>query len=195
MLSRIALVLALLTPVLHVVVLFACADNRYQDPIAVLSQARWGQLHTLALILFGTAQIILAWQLGGLDRGWFWQVGRALLALAGAGLFAVAWFFATAPMEALQGPEANDPLWVVASLVGFAMGCLQLGFNRLSSGLARFNAVCLVLWLLLIPAILLIGVISLGTYERSVGLVYVVWVAGLGVAVASFLQKRQAGGS
>jgi hypothetical protein len=189
MLPRLALVLALLTPVLHVVVLFACGDNSYRDPIAVLSQARWGALHTLGLLLFGAAQILLAVSMGGLGQGWFWRSGRVLLGLAGASLFPVAWFFATAPEASLRGPEANDPLWVVASLVGVAMALLQPGLAGLSSGSGRFNAACLLVWLLLIPAILLIGVISLGSYERGVGLVYTVWVVGLCYAIGA--QRNQ----
>jgi len=190
MLSRLALGLALLTPVLHVVVLFACGDNSYREPIAVLSQGRWGELQTIGLLLFGAAQILLACSMGGLDQGLFWRLGRILLGLAGVCLFPVAWFFATAPETALQGPEANDPLWVVACLVGGSMGLLQPGLGRLSVGLGRFNAVCLLVWLLLIPAILLIGVISMGSYERSVGLVYTIWVAGLCFAIGDPRRRR-----
>jgi hypothetical protein len=191
MLPRIALALALLTPVLHVVVLLACGDNSYRDPIAVLSQARWGELHTLGLLSFGVAQLLLAQSMGGLAPGRFWQFGRALLGLAGISLFPVAWFFAMAPEAALRGPEANDPLWAVACLVGVAMALLQPGLARLSPSLGRFNAACLLLWLLLIPAILLIGVISLGFYERGVGLVYTVWVAGLSYAIGGQRKWRR----
>ncbi len=136
-------------------------------------------MHTAGLVLFAASQLLLAMALDGLDHGWFWPWGRGLLGASGATVLFVAYYFATADQQALQGPDANDPLWVAASLVGFAMGVLQPGLSRLSRGLGAFNAVCLVLWLLLIPAILLIDVITLGVYERLVGSVYVVWVAGL----------------
>ncbi len=180
MLLRIALLFSIATPVLHVTVLAAGGPaTSVHDPISALSEGAWGILHTLSLVFFGAAQMLLAVSLAGLDRGRFWPYGRGLLAVSGASVFFVAYYFATAEHDALQGPGANDPLWVVASLVGFAMGLLQPGLSRLSRRLGHFNGSCLVIWLLLIPAILLIGVISLGVYERTVGVVYVVWVAGV----------------
>lgn len=183
MLLRIAALLCLATAILHALALSASSQATAGDPISALSQGPWGVVHTVSIVLFGVAQILLSAALGGLDRGRFWPLGRALLGIAGAGLFVVAYYFAAAEPEALRGPGANDPLWAVATVVGFAMGLLQPGLRRLSPGLGRFNALCLAVWLLLIPAILLIGVISLGAYERSVGVVYLAWVGGVSVAV------------
>ena len=183
MLLRLAVVLSLATPILHGLALSASSQVMAGDPISALSQGSWGALHTASIVLFGAAQIMLAVALAGLDSGRFWPYGRALLGASGAALFFVAWYFAAAEPDVLQGPGANDPLWVVATLVGFAMGLLQPGLRRLSPRLGHFNATCLAIWLLLIPAILLIGVISLGAYERTVGVVYVAWVAGLGYAI------------
>jgi hypothetical protein len=39
---------------------------------------------------------------------------------------------------------------------------------------------------------LLIGVVSLGVYERTVGLVYVVWIAGIAGALLFTGQPQQA---
>lgn len=181
MLFRFSLACALLTPLIHVLVLAQDQTIGYQDPVSFLSHARLGSLHTLGLILFGSAQIMLAIALGNRDQGKFWPCGRGLLAAAGAMLYFVAYFFSTAELESLSGTEAFDPLWIVACLVGFAMTFLRPGFNRLSSSLARFNDSCLIAWCLLVPATLLIGVVSLGSYERAVGLVYVGWVAGLAI--------------
>ncbi len=149
------------------------------DPISSLSQGEWGIVHTVSLAFFAAAQLLLAWALAGRDEGWCWPYGRALLAASGATVLFVAYYFATADQQALHGPDANDPLWVVASLVGFAMGFLQPGLARRSHGLCVFNLACLVAWLLLIPAIMLIDVMTLGVYERLVGSVYVVWVVGV----------------
>ncbi len=182
---RVALALSAITPLLHITVLLNSPALSAHDPIASLSQASLGWLHTISLVLFGGAQIALALGLKGLDRGSFWPYGRALVGGSGALLFYVAYFFATADVDTLFGPEANDPLWVVASMIGFAMGLLQPGLSRLSAGAGRFNALCLVIWMLLIPAVLLIGVVSLGVYERAVGLVYVLWVSGLCFALAN----------
>lgn len=194
MLPRIALLLAVLTPVLHSIVLAANGAYTYQDPISALSQGPWGSLHTIAVVLFGTAQILLAITLGGLDRGHFWPLGRALLAASGVMLFLVAYIFSTAAAGPVQGTEAFDPLWVVATLAGFAMGLLQPGFKRLSPQLGRLNAIFLGIWIILIPATLLIGIISIGTYERAAGITYVAWVAGISHILLSVSRKtgRQA---
>lgn len=153
------------------------------EPISAMSQAAWGGLHSLGLVLFGLAQLLLAVALRGLDAGRLWPYGRALLASGGVAVVFVAYYFATAEAATLDSPGANDPLWAVATLVGLAMGLLQPGLSRLSLGLARFNVTCLAVWLLLIPAILLIGVISLGVYERLVGSVYLIWVSGLSIGL------------
>lgn len=180
MLLRLSLVLSFLTPIFHVLALVANSAATAADPISILSQGSWGALHTLSIVIFGVAQVMLAVAMAGMDAGRFWPYGRVLLAASGASLFYVAYFFAAADPAVLQGPGANDPLWVVACLVGFAMGTLQPGLARLAVWLGRFNLALLMVWLLLIPAILLIGVISLGAYERTVGAVYVIWVVGIG---------------
>jgi hypothetical protein len=180
MLFRFSLACALITAVIHVAVLITDQTVGFQDPVSFLSHARLGSLHTLGLVLFGSAQIMLAIALADRDPGRFWPYGRGLLAAAGTMLFFIAYYFAVSDRESLAGTEAFDPLWIVACLVGLAMTLLRPGFKRLSASLARFNDGCLVAWCLLVPATLLIGVISLGSYERAVGLVYVGWVAGLG---------------
>lgn len=179
MLLRFALAFSLITPLLHVLVLLSSTDVSYQDPIALLSHGNLGVLHTLSLALFGAAQVLLAQSLAGADHGWFWPLARGLLALAGVGVFFVAYSFAASAPDAPQGTEALDPLWIVACLIGFSMGLFQPGLNRYSKAMARINAACFAAWCLLVPATLLIGFISLGFYERVVGLVYVSWVAGL----------------
>ncbi len=182
MLLGIALLFSLATPILHCLSLVANGQATIDDPISELSQGRWGFIHTLSIVLFGTAQIMLAVGLGRLDTGRCWPVGRALLSIAGALLFLVAYFFAVPDHSAGQGLAYNDPLWVVATLVGITMGLLQPGLSRISRWSGAFNVGCTVVWLGLIPASLLIGLISLGAYERTVGLVYVVWVAGISLA-------------
>ncbi len=190
MLSHIALILSIVTPVLHILTLLANSDATLQDPISTLSQGPWAVLHTTSLLLFGAAQIILGVALAGRDRGWFWPYARGGLIASGASLFYVAYYFAVSGPDTLRGPNANDPLWLVASLAGLTMGLLQPGLWRIQPGLGRFNAVCLCIWLLLIPAVLLIGTISLGVYERTVGAIYVVWVAGVSYAVSQCRRKE-----
>lgn len=180
---RIALALSIATPILHMVVLAASGQDAVTDPISELSRHRWGGLHTAGLLLFGVAHVAIAIALGGLDRGRLWPYGRALLFSSGATLFYVAFYFMNSDATTLRGPDANDPLWIVACLVGLAMGALQPGLSRLSRSLGLFSAVCLGIWLWLVPVILLVDQSWLGAYERIVGTVYVTWIAGVAFLV------------
>ncbi len=176
---RIALIASAATPILHTVVLILSGQDAIRDPISELSRQEWGGLQTIGLALFGVAHIAIAAGLRGLDRGRLWPYGRGFLAASGAVLFFIAYFFVTAETSTLRGPDANDPLWVVASLMGLAMGALQPGLSRISPKLGLFSAVCLGIWLWLVPLILLVNESWLGAYERIVGTVYVVWMIGV----------------
>lgn len=176
---RISLIASVLTPVLHCAVLAISGQEAIATPISELSRGAWGGLHTLGLALFGLAHIALAVALKGLDRGRLWPYARALLVASAAMLFYIAYYFSSAGTDTLRGAGANDPLWIVASLTGAAMGVLQPGLSRLSRRLGLFSAVCLGLWLWLIPVILLVDDTWLGAYERLVGVVYVTWMAGV----------------
>ncbi len=191
MLLRIALVAAAATPILHTIVLILSGQDAVTDPISELSRHAWGDLQTIGLVLFGLAHIALAAGLRGLDHGRLWPYGRAVLAVSGAMLFFIAWFFATAETSTLRGPNANDPLWMVASLVGLAMGALQPGLSRISTKLGLFSAVCLGIWLWLVPLILLVNESWLGAYERIVGTVYVVWMIGVSAELLLLTARNQ----
>ena len=176
---RFALIGSLLTPFLHIGVLFISGQDAVSTPISELSRERWGVLHTLELVLFGASHVALAAGLKGLDHGRLWPYGRWLLVASGGVLVYIAYFFSTADAGTLRGPSANDPLWIVATLTGIAMGALQPGLSRLSHQLGLFSAICLGIWLWLIPTILLVNDSWIGAYERLVGFVYVTWMLGL----------------
>ncbi len=176
---RLALAASLLTPVIHIVVLLRSGQDVAATPIAELSRSPWGALHTAELVLFSFAHVALALGLGHRDRGRLWPYGRLLLCTSGMVLLYVAYFFATASRSELRGPEGNDPLWIVATLTGLAMGALGPGLARLSRQVGLMSGICLGLWLWLIPLILLVDDSWVGAYERLVGTVYVAWTAGL----------------
>lgn len=187
---RFALIASAATPILHCVVLLLSGQDAVRDPISELSRHSWGGLHTSGLLLFGAAHMALAAALGGLDRGRLWPYGRALLGASGATLFFIAYYFMNADPNTLSGPDANDPLWLVASLVGLAMGALQPGFSRLSRQLGLFSAACLGIWLWLVPVILFVDDTWLGAYERIVGTVYVTWMIGVTSALLPLSGKH-----
>ncbi len=180
---RIALIAASATPILHSVVLFLSGQDAISSPISSLSRADKGELHTLGIIVFGVAHVALAVELAGRETGRLWLYGRLLLAASGTLLFYVAFYFATADPGRLQGPDANDPLWVVATLIGLAMGALQPGLSRLSRGAGLFTATCLGLWLWLALLAVFVDASWLGLYERLVGVVYVIWIIGVAAAL------------
>lgn len=186
---RLALLGSLLTPLLHVVVLIADGQNPIATPISELSRGDLGAVQTFALLLFGAAHIALAIALGGLDRGRLWPFARALLFAGGVGNAYLAYYFLTASASTLYGPDANDPLWILASLTGLAMGAVQPGLARQAWRLSLFTVLVLGVWLWLIPLILLVNEHWLGLYERIVGLTYVVWLAGVSYGLLRLEQK------
>ena len=189
---RIALWSSLLTPALHVVVLIVNRLNPITAPISLLSRGEFSELQHLALGLFGFAHIALALGIGGLDRGRLWPVARGALIASGIGLGYVAVYFAGIDDSALRAANANDPLWVIASLTGFAMGALQPGLSRLAPGLGAFGVVCLGVWLLLVPVGLLVDAGWIGAYERLVGSVYVIWMTGVSMTLLRVVQAHRA---
>lgn len=157
-------------------------------PVRDLSQQEFGSIQTLGLVLFGSAHLALAVATEGLDYGRLWPYGRSLLAASGLVLFWVAFTFLTGDPSTT---DHNDPLWLVATLIGVAMGTFQPGLARLSPGLGLFCALCLGVWMLLIPLVLLVNESWLGAYERLVGAVYLVWVAGVTLGLLQLLEIRQ----
>lgn len=176
---RFALLGSLLTPLVHIVVLIANGHDPVSTPVSMLSRGSLAWLQTGALVLFGAAHIALAIALGGLDEGRLWPWARGLLVAAGIGNVYLAWYFLTSTDAALYGPNANDPLWIIASLTGLAMGAVQPGLARQAKVLSAFTLVVLGIFLWLIPTTLLLDASWLGLYERIVGLTYVVWLAGV----------------
>lgn len=176
---RFALIASLLTPFMHAVALLLSGQDAVATPISALSRPPWGTLHTLGLVLFSASHVALAVGLTGLDSGRLWPYGRWLLVASGGVLLYIAYFFSAADVDTLTGPAANDPLWIVATLTGIAMGALQPGLSRLSRRLGMFSAICLGVWLWLVVLILFVNDGWIGAYERIVGAVYVTWMVGL----------------
>ena len=169
--------------VAHVAALNAGGHDIMATPVSALSRGDAGIVHTLGLCAFALAHISLFVALRDRDHGTLWALGRVLVLAAGVGILGVAAYFALAHASRLMGPEANDPLSAVASVVGIAMAALQRGWARQSRRMGRVNAAILGVWLVLVPLILLVNETWLGAYERLVGITYVVWIASQSLAV------------
>ncbi len=192
---KFALFSTLLTPFLHILVLIVNGQNPISTPISFLSRFQLSSVHTLALVLFGLAHVALAAALGGLDRGRLWPIARALLVASGLGLVYVSYYFVTSSEVVLRAPSANDPLWIVSSLTGIAMGALQPGLARMSRGLGLFSAMCLGIWLLLMPLLLIVDASWLGAYERIVGSIYIIWMLGVTLGLTNLSTRRGQSGA
>ena len=176
----------------HLAALGLSDGSAMRSPISELSRGDGASVHTVGLIVFGLAHLTLAAYLGKLQTpSWMWRIGVWLTALNGLGVVGIAAYFVMASDNQLLGPDANDPLSVLASSVGIAMGFLMPGLKYLSTQAWRFNAVCLVIWLALVPLILLLNASWFGAYERIVGAVLVCWVGG--IALLANRETRQHG--
>lgn len=164
----------------HLIALFMSGSGAVSSPISQLSRGAGAPAHTLGLVLLAMSQPALAtllWRSGGASR--LWRTGCILLALNSIVLLCIAVYFLRASDAQLLGPDANDPLAVLASNVGIVMGFLQPGLRRLSRTAARINGSLFLLWLALIPIIPLVSDDWLGAYERTVGAILLVWIAAM----------------
>ena len=161
----------------HIIALTLGNIDAAASPISQLSRGDAAWIHTAGLILLATAWGFLLHALWNIEDGRLWRLGCTLLSLCIPVLLYVAYYFATATDAALFGPNANDPLSVLASAIGISMGALQVGLKRLNAALAHANLVILLLWLGLIPVIPFIEPGWLGAYERCVGVLMLIWTA------------------
>ena len=178
-LFQIARLCVAVTLIAHVLVLIVSNADAAASPISQLSRGNMGWVHGLGLAALALGWLIIATQIWRRDDGWLWRGGCLLLLVAVPVLLFVAYYFATASDVQLFGPNANDPLAVLASVLGVAMGALQLGLRRQNPGIARINLVVLALWIALVPVIPFITADWLGAYERTVGSLMLLWTLAL----------------
>lgn len=164
----------------HITALLLSGHNAMSSPISQLSRGPGSGLHTSGLLVLALAQPALAILLGRAAlESRMWTIACWLMALNGVCLLFIAIYFLRAPDALLFGPDANDPLAVLASNVGLIMGLLYRGLRQRAPRCAWLNAVMFVLWLALIPVIPFIEASWLGAYERAVGGILLLWLASL----------------
>jgi hypothetical protein len=173
----------------HLLAMLFSGSSAMSTPISQLSRGDDGIVHTVGLVVLALLQPALAlllWRVGESSR--LWQLACVLMMLNTVLLLYVAYYFASAPLSKLVGPNANDPLALLASNVGVIMGCLLLGLKRRAPRCASYNLVLFVVWLGLVPVIPFIDASWLGAYERVVGASLLTWFAVLALFVPS--QRR-----
>ena len=163
----------------HLWLLFRSGLDPVATPVARLSLLDGGALHGFGLVAFAIAHVALATMLHRRDAGRFRRIAVVLIGIAAVLVIALAVHFAGGAVEPPPGMTTNWPLWLLASLIGIAMGLLVPGLKRQGGTAHRFNLACLLAWLALIPLYLLVDANWIGAYERLVGLVYTVWIVGM----------------
>lgn len=177
-----ATVLALVTLTLlaHLLALALSNADAVSTPISQLSHGAGAWIHSGGLLALCVAWWVLALLLSRrTSSGRLWQVGYWLCALNAPITAGVCLYFLLAPDAVLFGPDANDPLAILASTTGIAMAALQQGVWRQSPALGIANASIFVVWMGLVVAIPFVTSDGLGAYERIVGAVMLTWIVVL----------------
>ena len=173
--------------VAHIVALFMSGASAMSTPISQLSRGNAAWLHTSGLCVLAAGWVALAMLLARCgDGSLFWRIGCGLAALNAALMLFVAAYFLLANDVRLFGPNANDPLAVLASNVGVVMGMLQFGLRRMAPKVAWLNLLIFVIWMALVPVIPFIDASWLGAYERTVGSIMLLWMGLLALAAPRF---------
>jgi len=165
---------------IHLWLLFASGLDPVSAPVAQLSQVQAGEWHGVALLLFAAAHLGLAALVYRPEGGKLHRIAVALIAIGAVLVVRVALHFANS-----EGAAIGDsrPLWLLASVIGVAMGLLAPGLWRTRRRAAWFNLGCLAVWVALTPVFLLVPADWNGAYERLVGAVYTVWMIGLALLI------------
>jgi len=178
----VALIGCATTVLLHLLTLSLGQHDAVSEPIARLGTGAGSDVHALGLLSFTLAHLALAYILYRPDAGRLYRAGIGLIVVAGLLLLAL--------VPGLIGSDSASTgvLWLVASVVGVAMGLMVPRLWRTHRTAAWFDLACLVAWVVLAPAFVLVPPDMLGAYERSVAVLYTAWLAGL----ALLLYRRSA---
>ena len=165
----------LVTVVSHLFAMYLSGADASSTPISQLSRGTTGWIPTLGLLSLALAWAVLVPKLWIGNSRTSWRSGSFLLAISVPTLLYVAYYFASASDAQLFGPNANDPLSVLASVIGVAMAALLPGLRDRGLALARLNLLVLLVWIGLVPVIPLVEPSWLGAYERVVGSLLLFW--------------------
>lgn len=168
----------------HLTALVVSGADAAATPISQLSRSAPPWIHSSGLLTLAIGWSLLGVRLWRIETGVLWRGGCLLLLCSAALLPYIAFYFATATDAVLTSADANDPLAILASLLGVAMGALQPGLARRSVAVGRANMAILVLWIALIPVVPFLTGQVLGAYERTVGALMLMWSLLLTVPVA-----------
>jgi len=168
-----ALIGCSVTVLLHLLTLRMGQHDAVAEPIARLGSGEGSEFHALGLLSFTLAHLALAYVLYRPEAGRLYRTGVWLIGVAGVLLLALV------PGAPLAGAAGSGVLWLVASTVGVAMGLMVPRLWRTHRTAAWFDLACLAAWVALVPVFALVPPDMIGAYERTVAVLYTVWLAGL----------------
>ena len=166
----------------HLIALHLSGHSWIRSPLAELSRGHAVFVHAIGLLFAAVGQYLLGRLLRFPPPQRSGRLATRLTTVCAFLLIFSAWYFAQS-----AGSHAVL-LWVLASLVGLTMACLWPYLNRHYLTASRVNLICLTIWIVLIPAGMLIPDSLTGAYQRLTGLVYLFWMT----LVAAFMNPRQA---
>jgi hypothetical protein len=174
LLARLCVLVTLLA---HLAALALSGADAASTPISQLSRAVPAWIHSSGLVALAVSWILIGTGFWRRSTGIVWRSGCVLLLASAALLPYIAYYFATAAETVLFSADANDPLALLASLLGIAMGALQPGLARSSKAIGAANLLILLLWIGLVAVIPFLNADVLGAYERTVGALMLLWTA------------------
>ena len=165
----------------HLGALHASGLDPAASPIGALARGEHAVSIRNGLWLFALGHLALVPLLARPGAGRFTR-GAQLFVLIDAAL--IAWLplaFAAEPAAAFDAGAGVGPLWLLGGSVGLAMSGAAVALWRHHRPAAYLTLVCLLLWSLLAPLFLAVDPDWIGAYQRSVGLVLLLWTAALAV--------------
>lgn len=164
---------------LHVVALMISGQSAVSSPINELAQSPTSLLLGLSVFAFAVAQMAFRFHLLRSGRLSFQRTIENLCVAAGVILIALPVFLI--PGEDRYAAVALSALaTVVASIMSLLIPALRHRSRRIPGlNLHGLNLIVLALWIVLIPVGLSLGPGVEGAYQRSVGVLYAIWLFSL----------------
>lgn len=164
----------------HLGTLLASGLNPVSSPIGALALTDDAAWIRYGLWLFALGYIGLAYLLNRPGAGRFTRGAQFFLLLNAVLIFWLpSQFTSVSPAE--LSTAAVGPLWLLGGGIGFAMTCVAAALWRSHRSMAFLTLVCLLLWSILAPVFFAIDPGWIGAYQRSVGVVLVIWTAALAI--------------
>ncbi|MFK7858117.1 MAG: hypothetical protein AB8B64_04835 [Granulosicoccus sp.] len=164
----------------HLVTLLTSGLNPVSSPISALAWTDDTAWFRYGLWLFALGHVGLVLLLNRPGAGRFTRGAQFFLLINALLIFWLPGHFASvSPTEA--NSASAGPLWLLGGGVGFAMTSVAGALWRSHRSTAFLTLVCLLLWSILAPIFFALDPDWIGAYQRSVGVILLIWTAVLAI--------------